>query len=415
MTVSRTTSPAFDLKAITRPNIWVLEPYRCARDDYKTGVLLDANENAYGPAIFHDAMKESLSSGTSTLSYEILHGLNRYPDPHQEELKQIFCNVRNSEAPKSFGELVPLEPKNLYLGVGSDECIDTIIRCFAAPGKDKMLTCPPTYGMYSVSANVNDVEIVPVYLDLKTKGFPVRVNAVKEALAADPSINLVYFCSPGNPTASVVSLEAVEEILSYPSWNGIVVVDEAYIDFSPPGSSFAPLVTKYNNLIVLQTLSKAFGMAGIRLGICYSSPDIARVLNSVKAPYNISTLTSDFAMKAVSTEGLAHSRKNIDLILEQRNRLLKELPKIPGIGEFIGGNDANFLLVQILDKPNGVPSSPIALQLYTALAETKGVVIRYRGKEPGCIGALRITIGTEAENDILLAKIAEALEDIYAM
>ncbi|KAK9448663.1 pyridoxal phosphate-dependent transferase [Limtongia smithiae] len=412
MTVQKLTSPAFNLRAVTRPNILLLEPYRCARDDYKTGILLDANENAYGPSIYTDAVASETETAGSVIRAELLAGLHRYPDPHQEDVKQLICNLRN-EPSKNDASVKPLTPENLYVGVGSDECIDTVIRCFAAPGKEKLLSCPPTYGMYRVAAQVNDVEVVPINLDLEVPGFPVRTEAVIEALDKDPSINLVFLCSPGNPTASLVDPESVAKILAHPTWNGIVVVDEAYIDFSPPGSSLAPWVTKYDNLIVMQTLSKSFGMAGIRLGVSFASAPVARILNNVKAPYNISSMTSDLAMKALSPAGLANMHKKIAAIVEQRNRLLREFPKIPGVGNFIGGNASNFLLLQILDKPGGIPSSATALKLYESLAETKGVVIRYRGSEPGCTGGVRITVGTEKENDVLLEKVAETLAAIY--
>ncbi|KAK9479410.1 pyridoxal phosphate-dependent transferase [Lipomyces japonicus] len=414
MTAVNSTSPAFNLRTLVRPNILVLEPYRCARDDYKTGVLLDANENAYGPSVLN-----SVVSQDPTFSSDLIAGLHRYPDPHQEEVKQKICDLRNaSTAPLTSSsqlssKLKPLSSENLYVGVGSDECIDTLIRCFAAPGRQKLLTCPPTYGMYAVAAQVNDVKVVKVNLELGTKGFPVRVGAVLDELSADPDITLVYLCSPGNPTASLVSPGVVEKILAHPTWNGIVVADEAYIDFAPDGSSLAPWVTKYDNLVVLQTLSKAFGMAGIRLGVAYASAAVARILNNVKAPYNISSPTSELALKALSTAGLATMRTNIAAILEQRNRLVIELAKIGGVGEFIGGDDANFLLFRVLDKPDGQPSSPVALKLYERLAQTKGVVIRFRGKEPGCEGGLRVTIGTKEENDVLLAKFAETLAQIY--
>lgn len=228
--------------------------------DYKTGILLDANENAYGPSI---KIEETVFAKGSILSKELLAGLNRYPDPHQEDVKQLLCNLRNATF-KEDTSVAQLTPENLYVGVGSDECIDTIIRCFCAPAREKMLTCPPTYGMYGVSANVNDVEVVKVNLDFETPGFPIKTKAVCEALSNDPSIHVVYICSPGNPTASLVDPEAVKTILELPTWNGIVVVDEAYIDFAAPGSSLAPWVTKYDNLIVMQTVSKSFGMAGIR-------------------------------------------------------------------------------------------------------------------------------------------------------
>ncbi|KAK9468412.1 pyridoxal phosphate-dependent transferase [Lipomyces arxii] len=410
MTVANLTSPAFDLVKLTRPNILSLEPYRCARDDYKVGILLDANENAYGPSIYSGNV--SSADSNAIIASDIIAGLHRYPDPHQEDVKQLLCNLRNAPT-KDDPSVAPLTPDNLYVGVGSDECVDTIIRCFAAPGREKMLTCPPTYGMYAVAAQVNDVEVVTVNLDLETPGFPVRVDAIMDTLTNDPSIHLVYLCSPGNPTASLVDPASLKKILEHPTWNGIVVVDEAYIDFSPTGSSLAPWVTKYDNLLVMQTLSKAFGMAGIRLGVTFGSPSVARILNNVKAPYNISSLTSELGLKALSPAGVALMNKNIAAILVQRQRLLDELPMIPGVGNFIGGNDSNFLLVQILDKPDGVPSSAIALKLYTTLAEEKGVVIRFRGKEPGCPGALRITIGTEQEVTVLLEKVKETLAAIY--
>ncbi|KAK9364864.1 pyridoxal phosphate-dependent transferase [Lipomyces kononenkoae] len=412
MTVTNLTSPAFNLKAITRPNILLLEPYRCARDDYKSGVLLDANENAYGPSVYTPDMA-STSASSGFIDTDLIAGLNRYPDPHQEDVKQLLCDLRNAPN-KGKSDIISLTPDNVYVGVGSDECIDTVIRCFAAPGKDKMLTCPPTYGMYSVAAQVNDVKVVTVNLDLETKGFPLRVDKVMEVLANDPSIHIVYLCSPGNPTASLVDPEAVKKILSHPTWNGILVVDEAYIDFSPVGSSMAPLVTLYDNLIVMQTLSKAFGMAGIRLGASFASPAVARILNNVKAPYNISSVTSTLALKALSPSGLSNMHRNIDAIVSQRTRLLQELPKIPGVGNFIGGEASNFLLVQILDRPGGTPCTATALKLYETLAGTKGVVIRFRGKEPGCIGSLRITVGTEEENSILLEMMIETLREIYS-
>ncbi|KAK9464006.1 pyridoxal phosphate-dependent transferase [Lipomyces oligophaga] len=406
MTIQNSSSSAFNLKAITRPNIYVLEPYRCARDDYKTGVLLDANENAYGPALVNTESAEF-----SVISSDTLAGLNRYPDPHQEEVKQLICNLRNLPI-KDDQVVEPLKPANIYVGVGSDECIDTIIRCFCSPGKDKMLTCPPTYGMYAVSAQINDIEVVKVPQD-PANGFDIRTDAVMEALSNDPSIHLLYLCSPGNPTASLVDRESVKKILKHPTWNGIVVVDEAYVDFAPVGSSLAPWVTKYDNLIVLQTLSKAFGMAGIRFGISYTSHSIATILNAVKAPYNVSTITSELAIQGLSVSSLSNVRKNISYILTQRDRLLRELPLIPGIGNFIGGHDSNFLLVQILDKPAGQPSNIVANKLYESLAQNKGVVVRFRGKEYGCLGALRITVGTGEENTILLEKIREALMEIY--
>ncbi|KAL8659775.1 MAG: hypothetical protein Q9226_000271, partial [Calogaya cf. arnoldii] len=227
---------AFRLETCARPNILSLQPYRCARDDYKddgTNILLDANENAYGPSL--DVQGNRLNN---ELEVDLL-GLNRYPDP---------------------------------------------------PTHDKILTCPPTYGMYAVSAQVNDVEIVKVPLD-PTRGFQLQPEAINAALSSDPAIKLLYITSPGNPTANLLAKSDIQKVLEHPTWNGVVVLDEAYIDFSPDGASLAEWVTEWPNLVVMQTLSKAFGLAGIRLGAAFTSPEIARLLNNLKAPYNISSPT----------------------------------------------------------------------------------------------------------------------------
>ena len=330
---------------------------------------------------------------------------------HQEELKQLLCNLRNTHHLTSKS----LKPENLFVGVGSDEAIDAILRCFCIPGKEKILTCPPTYGMYAVSAQVNDLEVVKVPLDV-SNGFALRAEAVNEQLASDPLIKVAYLCSPGNPTANLASKASVEQVLKHPSWNGVVVVDEAYIDFSPEGSSLAQWVTEWPNLIVMQTLSKAFGLAGIRLGAAFTSPPIAALLNNMKAPYNISSPTSALAIHALSAASLEVMRSNRERILTQRARLQTELPQVPGIGNFLGGAASNYLLVEILDKPRsqgGKASNETAMAVYEGLAETKGVVVRFRGKEHGCLGCLRITIGTEKENDVLLREIKNMLQSLF--
>ena len=300
------------------------------------------------------------------------------------------------------------------MGVGSDEAIDALLRAFCIPGKDKILTCPPTYGMYSVSAQVNDVALVKV--PLIAPGFGLDVPAIKSALAADSSVKLAYFCTPGNPTGSLLDKEHVRQILEHETWNGVVVLDEAYIDFAPEGSSLAEWVAEWPNLVVLQTLSKAFGLAGIRLGAAFSDPAIAKLFNSMKAPYNISNPTSQIARAALSPKHLEVMAKNKELIIRQRDRLLKELPKIPGVGRFLGGEASNFLLVEMLDAPadkGGKPSNETALGVYEGLAEEKGVVVRFRGKEHGCLGCLRITVGTEKEVDRFLQDIRTVLENIF--
>lgn len=327
---------------------------------------------------------------------------------HQIELKQLFCNLRNTHhhTPKT------LRPENLFVGVGSDEAIDALLRCFCVPGKDKILTCPPTYGMYSVSAQVNDVEIVKVPLDVDN-GFHLRPDKVNEALSADSSIKLAYICSPGNPTANLIRKEDIRKVLEHPTWNGVVVVDEAYIDFAEEGSSLAEWVTEWPNLVVMQTLSKAFGLAGIRLGVAYTSPEIALLLNSLKAPYNISSPTSALATAALATPNMAVMRSYREQIVAQRDRLLRELPRIPGVGRFLGGHDANFLLVQILDA-EGRPSNVTALATYESMAEKRDVVVRFRGKEHGCEGCLRITVGTEVEVTKFLQELRVVLTGLHA-
>ncbi|KAJ3948816.1 histidinol-phosphate transaminase [Colletotrichum tropicale] len=391
----------FNLEKCARPNILALEPYRCARDDYKddgTNVLLDANENAYGPSL-----ESNFEAGN--LGIDFL-GLNRYPDPHQPELKQLLCNLRNTHThtTKTLG------PENVFVGVGSDEAIDALLRCFCAPGKDRILTCPPTYGMYSVSAQINDVSIVKVPLKPAPE-FAMDTDAILDTLSKEDNIKLVYLCTPGNPTGSVLSKDDIRRVMEHPTWNGVVVLDEAYIDFAPEGSSLAEWVLEWPNLVVMQTLSKAFGMAGIRLGAAFTSPPIARLLNAMKAPYNISSPTSALACYAVSEKGLAVMRDNRTKILTQRDRIIAELPKIPGVGRLRGGTESNFLLYEMLNA-EGKPDNVTALAVYERLAENKGVVVRFRGKEHGCLGCLRITVGTEDEVTRFLSSIEKTLAEV---
>jgi len=400
----------FNLAKCARPNILALQPYRCARDDYKddgTNILLDANENAYGPGLSLGA-NGAINGHKSAVDVDLL-GLNRYPDPHQHDLKQLLCNLRNTHTHTSKN----LTPENLFVGVGSDEAIDNLLRCFCTPGKDKILTCPPTYGMYTVSACVNDISVVPVPL-LVNDNFRVDVPKVLDTLSNNPDVKVIYLCSPGNPTGTLIQKEDVVPILEHPTWNGIVVLDEAYIDFAPDGASLAEWVLEWPNLVVMQTLSKAFGLAGIRLGAAFADPAVAGLLNNLKAPYNISNPTSQIAQAALQASNLEVMRTNRQRILEQRDRLIVELPKIPGIGKFKGGYTSNFLLVEMLDAPNGKPSNEVALKVYETLAENRGVVVRFRGKEIGCMGCLRITVGTKEEVDRFLKEIESVLASIYA-
>lgn len=356
------------------------------KDDGKN-ILLDANENAYGPGLALGT-NGHLSNGSSAPEVDFL-GLNRYPDPHQEELKLAFCRVRNTHTHTSKD----LKPENLFCGVGSDEAIDALLRCFCVPGKDRILTCPPTYGMYTVSAEVNDVQVVHVPLNVDD-GFSLQPGKITEALSKDENIKLVYVCSPGNPTASLIRKEDVQQILEHPTWNGLVIVDEAYIDFAPEGSSLAEWVLEWPNLVVMQTLSKAFGLAGIRLGVAFAAPDVVALMNNMKGPYNISSPTSAIATAALEEENLTVMHNNRAKILKQRDRMLRELPKVPGIGCLLGGTDSNFLLVEFLNR-EGKPDNATAFAVYETMAGGRGVVFRFRGKELGCKGCCRITVSCD--------------------
>jgi histidinol-phosphate aminotransferase len=389
----------FDITKIARPNILTLEPYRCARDDFQEGILLDANENTHGP---------SFSNITST---EEELQLNRYPDPHQIVLKRQLCEFRNSER-TNLSDSEKLTTDNLCLGVGSDESIDALMRCFIAPGKGKMVICPPTYGMYSICGVVNDVGIVKV--PLSNEDFDIIPDDILEAIRADSDIKLVYITSPGNPTAKKVSEEKVLEVLKRveeESLNVIIILDEAYIDFAPVGSSMSTLVKRHPNLVVLQTLSKAFALAGIRLGITFANKDISRLLNSMKYPYNISNLTSDVAIRATTPESLKETKVKINKIIEQRAIVLRELLKLKYVGENRGGLDANFILIEILNK-DLQPDNEIANKLYLTLATENKIVVRFRGKELGCTGCLRVSIGTAEENAILIETFERVLNEI---
>lgn len=347
----------------------------------------------------------SAASNSSGVEIDFL-GLHRYPDPHQRDLKQLLCNLRNTHHHTDKA----ITPDNLFVGVGSDEIIDALLRCFCVPGRDRIVVCPPTYGMYSVSAQVNDVGLVKVPL-LPAPGFGLDAAGIKKALSTEPNIKMVYICSPGNPTGSIIAKEDIRQILEHPTWNGLVVLDEAYIDFAPEGSSLAEWAAEWPNLVVMQTLSKAFGMAGIRLGASFAAPPVARLLNNLKAPYNISSPTSALASYVVAGDGLAVMRANRETLVHQRDRMIAELPKIKGVGRLRGGTASNFLLFEMLNA-KGEPDNTVALAVYETLAENKGVVVRFRGKEHGCLGCLRITVGTEEEVTRFLKAIEQALAEV---
>ena len=378
----------FDLQKVIRPNILALQPYRCARDDYNTGVLLDANENAYGP---------SLSEPRSG-------DLNRYPDPLHPDIKERIVSLRK----------IP-SVHNVFLGVGSDEVIDLLLRIACVPGKDKILITPPTYGMYSVCAQINDVGVVKVNLDVEEGAYQLQTEAVNQALKSDPAIKVVFLCSPGNPTSTCLSPDSIRAVLENPDFNGLVVVDEAYIDFvdQTKNPSVSTWITKYPNLVVMQTLSKSFGLAGIRMGVGLANADVIQILNNTKAPYNISTLTAQVALEALSDKGLATMYQNIEQLRQQRDVLIEALQNFPvaGVGKIRGAAEGNFLLVEILNK-NGEPCNKRAEQVYKNLAESKDVVVRFRGKDYGCTGCLRVSIGTEQEMKTCLKQLEIALQEV---
>lgn len=348
-----------DIKTLVRQNILELKPYRSARDDFDSGILLDANENAFG-APFDDKLE-----------------LNRYPMPYQEELRTKIANFR------------ALSSENVFVGVGSDEAIDLLFRIFCAPGKDRVLITPPTYGMYKVSAAINDIAADEVLL---TPDFQLNVE---ETLAAiKERTKLLFLCSPNNPTAN--NLNPIDIIQILDRFKGIVVLDEAYIDFSDQ-QSFAKEILQRNNLVILQTMSKAFGLAGIRLGIALANPEIIQLMMKVKAPYNVNKLTSHAALKGFSY--INAMKGKVDLIKSERDKVIKQLKTIPQI-EKVYPTDANFLIFKISD----------AFNIYIKVAE-KGVVIRYRGNEPHCEDCLRLTIGTPKENERFFDVLTTVLND----
>jgi histidinol-phosphate aminotransferase len=336
-----------DIAGLVRPNILSLKPYRSARDDFDSGILLDANENALG-APFNDRDE-----------------LNRYPMPYQEELREKIAVFRE------------VDSENIFVGVGSDEAIDLLYRIFCRPGKDRVLITPPTYGMYKVSAEINDVAVDKALL---TPEFQLDVEATLNSVTENTK--LLFVCSPNNPTANSL---AREDILSLAdAFDGILVIDEAYIDFSEQ-ESFAKEAENRNNLVVLQTMSKSFGLAGIRLGIAIASPEIIRLMMKVKAPYNVNKLTSKAAIKGFSYVNAMKAK--VEQVVAERDKVIKKLEQTESV-EHIYPSDANFILFRI----------PNALQIYEQLA-TKGVVVRYRGNEPHCEDCLRLTIGTPTENE----------------
>ena len=340
----------FNLDALVRTNIRTLKPYSSARDEFKgeASIFLDANENSLGSPL--------------------VKWYNRYPDPLQLKVKEKIAFIKK----------IPVN--QIFLGNGSDEAIDLLYRCFCEPGIDEVVIFPPTYGMYEVSANINNVKLNRVPL---TEQFQLDLEALEQAIK--PSTKIIWICSPNNPTGNSIDREAIEMILN--NFDGLVVIDEAYINFSRQKSWLSDL-QDYPNLVILQTLSKAWGLAGIRLGMAFASPEIIGYLNKVKPPYNISEPVQELAIKALEEIGqvndmivtLVNERQNMVTSLLQNEEVVKIYP-----------SDANFLLVKFKD----------ASGLYKYFVD-QGIVVRDRSNVVLCEGCLRITVGTPLENSKLL-------------
>ena len=337
-----------NLNKLIRPAVKAMKSYSSARDEFESQdkdlVFLDANENPFP------------------------NGLNRYPDPQQMQLKNKLAALKG------------LRPSQILCGNGSDEVLDLIFRAFCEPNKDAIITLTPTYGMYAVLANLNGIQQQCVSL---TTDFQIDVPAVLNAIR--PNSKLLFICSPNNPSGNVMSRTAIKEILK--AFKGLVVIDEAYIDFTDTESWLEDL-SEHPNLVVTQTLSKAYGLAGIRLGICYASEEIIAVLNKIKPPYNINSLTQKAAISAISQR--ENTKQQLKTILDQRTELIKEFKKIAWI-EKLYPTDANFILIRV-DNAN----------LRYEQLKNKGIIVRNRTREDGCTNCLRITVGTAEENKRLI-------------
>ena len=344
----------FNLQKLVRENIRNLKPYSSARHEFtgKASVFLDANENAYGSPL--DVAEQQY---------------NRYPDPLQWQLKFQLARIKG----------VPAE--NISIGNGSDEIIDLAYRIFCNPGKDNVIICPPTYGMYAVNANINDIEIRKVNL---TNNFQLDVDGILQA--TDSNTKLLFICSPNNPTGNNMNRADIEMLLN--NFSGIIIIDEAYINYSKQ-KTFIQELTEYPNLIVMQTLSKAWGLAALRLGLCYASLDIIDLFNKVKPPYNINEASQQIALEALKDTEMVNVW--IRETVQQKEVLMNELKSLAFV-EKIYSSDANFILVKVVD----------ADVLYQYLAANE-IVVRNRSKEPGCENCLRISIGTPEENENLLS------------
>ncbi len=341
------------IKNLVRKNIQSLQPYTSARDIYDSneGILLDANENSWG----------------STFTEIKGLNLNRYPDPHQKDLRKLVGNY--------YG----INESNLFFGVGSDEIIDLLIRIFCEPGKDKVIIPEPTYGMYKVACDINNVEVVKILLN---DDFQINFNEIENNY--DKNIKMVFLCSPNNPTGNLLNKKDIISLCEQN--NSIIVVDEAYIDFASDGTIINE-IEKRPNLVVLRTFSKAWGLAGIRLGFCSASEEIINILFKVKAPYNINSLTRYALQSSINNSDKKDAY--IKGIKKERERLRNQFESLSGI-EKVFDSDANFLLIKCKD----------AKLLQKTLANN-GIIVRDRSNQPKLENCLRISIGTEEENDKL--------------
>ena len=340
------------LKELTRPNVWALKPYSSARDEYsgvEASVFLDANENPYNTPN------------------------NRYPDPLQRELKALISPLKG------------VKEENIFLGNGSDEAIDLIFRAFCRPGIDNVVAIDPTYGMYQVCAEVNDVEYRKMLLDVY---YQFKASSLLSAI--DENTKAMFICSPNNPTGNSLCRKEIESLLK--KFDGLVVVDEAYIDFSSSESLLKDL-EQYPNLIVLQTFSKAWGCAAIRLGMAFASPEIIAIFNKIKYPYNVNRLTQEEAMKVLKQP--EQIKAWVNTLLEERTRVMDEFVKLPCCVR-VFPTDANFFLAKVYE----------ATQIYNYLV-SEGIIVRNRTNVALCNDCLRITIGTKEENDALLDALKE--------
>lgn len=349
---------SFDLNSLVRENIRRLRPYSSARSEFagSAEVFLDANENAFGSPAGN--------------------GYNRYPDPLQKKLKT------------SVAELKSVDPSQIFVGNGSDEAIDLLFRIFCEPGRDECIICPPTYGMYKVSADINDIAVKEVPL---TSDFHLDVSAVLSAITE--TTKLIFICSPNNPTGNLMRREDVTRIAA--EFAGVVVVDEAYIDFAAAESVITEL-PNLPNLVVLQTFSKAWAMAGLRVGMAFASSEIISLMNRVKPPYNVSGIAQGAVLDAFEKHRDVEAW--ISKTLDERSRIVASLARFEFVLE-IYPSDANFVLVRTTD----------AKAIYTFLVEEK-IVVRDRSNVQFCAGCLRITIGTSEENDRLISALERFIE-----